>query len=60
MSDTFNEDEIQLNSGVECPGNNSLEPYIGSLLTLDEKNFIDENVLVEIAESNQFTFKYKK
>ena len=54
-----NSDDTEENSGVECPGDKSLEAYMGSLMTLEDKNFHDENILVEIAESN-FAFKYTK
>ena len=51
---------IELNSGVECPGNNSLEPLVGSILTFEEKDFVDEVILVEIAPKDfPFVFKYK-
>lgn len=47
------------NSGVECPGNKSLEPYIGTLLTVEEKTFVDEAILIEVA-AGPFAFKYTK
>jgi hypothetical protein len=48
-----------LNSGEICPGNKSLEPFVGTILTLEEKNFINEFILVEITKDN-FLFKYEK
>lgn len=53
------EENVEWNSGVECPGNISLEPYIGSTMILEDRNFTVESVLVEIA-SPLFFFKYTK
>jgi hypothetical protein len=50
------EDVTEVNSGVECPGNNSLEPYIGTMMTIEERTFIDEAILVEIAVTGPFVF----
>lgn len=48
----------EVNSGVECPGNNSLEPYIGTMMTIEERTFIDEAILIEIAEKSSFVYQY--
>ena len=39
---------VEENTGIECPGK-SLEPYVNTLLTLEEKTFVDEVVLVEVS-----------
>jgi hypothetical protein len=46
------------NSGVECPGI-SLEPCVGTSLTLEEKEFHSQKIMVEIA-CPEFTYSYKK
>ena len=51
---------IEENSGHLCPGNKSLEPYIGTKMNLEEKEFQNEAILVEIATNNTFAFKYEK
>lgn len=43
------ETPTEVNSGVQCPGNKSLEPYIGTVMTLEDATFTDEAILVEIA-----------
>ena len=48
----------EVNSGVLCPGDKSLEPYIGTMMTLEENTFIDEAILVEVAATGPFVFKY--
>lgn len=53
------EENVEFNSGVECPGNHSLEPYIGSSMVLEDKNFISDAILVEVAGPD-FLFKYTK
>ena len=45
------------NSGVEFPGS-SMEPFVGSSLTIDDHEFNNEVVIVEIC-SPKFAFKYK-
>lgn len=50
--------EVEENTGIDCPGE-SLEPYMGTLMTLEDKNFSDEAILVEIADPN-FVFRYQK
>lgn len=50
----------EVNSGVECPGNKSLEPYIGTILTLEDVTFNDEAILVEIATEGSFVFRFTK
>ena len=35
--ENFIQDNIELNSGEICPGNKSLEPFVGTILTLEEK-----------------------
>jgi hypothetical protein len=55
MASTENEGPESIteeNSGVECPGNVSLEPYMGTLMTVEDKLFIDEAILLEIAINN--------
>lgn len=52
--------EVEFNSGVECPGNRSIEPYVGSQLTIEEKEFTNCCILVEVAKDDLFAFKYKK
>jgi hypothetical protein len=42
------DENIEENTGVECPGK-SLEPYVNTLLTFEEKSFLDEVVLVEVS-----------
>ncbi len=49
---------VEVNTGVLCPGNRSMEPFVGSVMTLENKDFIDEAVLCEIGE--QFIFKFQK
>ena len=51
------DDSIEENSGVEFPGE-SLEPYIGSSLTIEDVEFTNEIVIVEIA-SPKYAYKYK-
>ena len=51
-------EDVEENTGIDCPGE-TLEPYIGTLMTLEEKTFLDEAVLVEIGEPN-FVFRYQK
>ena len=43
------ETATEVNSGVQCPGNKSLEPYIGTVMTVEDATFTDEAILVEIA-----------
>ena len=45
------------NSGVEFPGS-SLEPYVGSSLTMEDHDFQNEVVIIEIS-SPKFAFKYE-
>ena len=45
------------NSGVEFPGN-TMEPYVGSSLTIDDHDFHNEVVIVEIS-SPKFAYKYE-
>jgi hypothetical protein len=54
------ESPTELNSGVQCPGNKSLEPYIGTVMTLEDATFTDEAILVEIAQDGLFAFQYTK
>jgi len=32
-----NEEGVEFNSGVDCPGGKSLEAYIGTAMTLEQK-----------------------
>lgn len=41
---------VEVNTGVQCPGNRSMEPFVGSVMTLEDKDFINEAVLCEIGE----------
>lgn len=59
MAQTTSED-VEMNSGVECPGNRSLEAYCGTSIDLKEKNFVHEAILVEVAPKNNFFFKFTK
>ncbi len=52
-------ENVEVNSGVECPGNHSLEPYIGSSMVLEDKVFTNDAVLVEVASPN-FLFNFTK
>jgi hypothetical protein len=45
-------ENVEENSGVECPGNKSLEPFIGTMVTLEEKLFLKEVILVEVANES--------
>ena len=42
------ENKNENNSGVEFPGN-TMEPYMGSSLTIDDHDFHQEVVIVEIS-----------
>jgi len=53
-------EDVEMNSGVECPGERSLEPYVGSVMTLEDRLFMSEAILVEIAPKDHFAFKFKK
>ena len=53
----FIERKSEENSGVAFPGN-SMEPYVGSSLTIDDHDFHNEVVIVEIS-SPKFAFKYE-
>lgn len=55
--ETTNED-IERNTGVEFPGQ-SLEPLIGTQLTLEEKEFQNEVVFVEYGNPS-FAYSYVK
>jgi hypothetical protein len=33
---TCEDDEVEVNSGVECPSSKSLEPFVGSTLTVGD------------------------
>jgi len=53
-----NEEISEENSGVEPPGQ-SLEPLVGSMITLEDKDFSNCLVFVEIAAPD-FVFKFRK
>lgn len=53
-----NEEFVEMNTGVQCPGETSLEPFVGSVMTLEDKSFLDEAILCEIGD--QFVYKFKK
>lgn len=59
MEQEMEEENVEFNSGIECPGNQSLEPFIGSSMVLKDREFTTEAILVEIASPN-FLFKYTK
>lgn len=60
MRESPSQDEnVEENTGIECPGNKSLEVYIGSLMTLEDSQFLEECILVEVSE-RQFAYKYTK
>ena len=42
---------------MTCPGK-SLEPFVGSNMTLKDKTFVNEYILVEIASS--FAYRFEK
>ena len=43
------EGSTELNTGVECGPNNSIEAYCGSALAVEEKLFVNEMICAEIA-----------
>ena len=49
--------KIEENSGVEFPGM-SVEPYVGSSLTINDHDFHNEIMIVEIKNPN-FAYKYE-
>ena len=51
-------DENEINSGVACPGK-SIEQLCGANMTIEDKNFYNQVILVEIATPN-FAFKFEK
>ena len=53
-----NDADAEVNSGVEFPGD-SLEQYIGTSLTFEERNFANEAFIAEVAAPN-FVYKYQK
>lgn len=59
MKDTQDEN-VEENSGIELPGNQSLEPYVGTAQVMKDFNFHGCVLVVEISANNQFAFKYKK
>lgn len=60
VSNNDQTEEVEENSGVECPGNKSIEPYIGTQLTLEQKDFVSNVIVVEVGYNNQFGFKFRK
>jgi hypothetical protein len=56
--DMRDDSQTETNSGVECPGM-SLEPCVGTSLTLEEKEFHSQKIMVEISNPD-FAFSYKK
>ena len=42
--------EVEENTGIEIGGNKSLEHYLGSALTLEDRLFINEAIVVEVAD----------
>jgi hypothetical protein len=53
-------EDVEMNTGIDCPGERSLEPFVGSVMNLEQKSFLNEAILVEIAASDKFAYKYKK
>lgn len=51
-------DGNEQNSGVDCPGK-SIEALCGANMTIEDKNFHNQIILVEIATPS-FAFKYEK
>ena len=52
------EEDIEENTGVEGPGT-SLEPLMGTSITLEEKDLSSCVIVVEIGTPN-FSFRFKK
>jgi hypothetical protein len=50
--------DCELNSGVECPGK-SIEQLCGANMTIEDKSFYNQVILVEIA-TPKFAFKFEK
>lgn len=53
-------EDVEMNTGIDCPGESSLEPFVGSVMTLENRLFLNEAILVEIAPNDAFAYKYKK
>ena len=53
-----NNEDVEENTGIEAPGK-SLEPLVGTMITLEEKDYNEHLVLVEIGTPS-FAFKYTK
>jgi len=56
QEETENDEEVETNTGVEFPGM-SYEPIVGTAYTLEEKDFVNDIVLIEIAQPN-FLYKF--
>ena len=56
-SDSGEESKSETNSGVSFPGE-SIEPYVGSILTIEEFEFMNKVVVVEIGSPN-FAYQYE-
>jgi hypothetical protein len=54
----MSEDESEENSGVSSPGQ-SMEPLCGSSITLDDKEYRNSIIVVEVGV-NGFAYKYVK
>jgi hypothetical protein len=56
--ETQENEDVERNTGVEFPGQ-SLEPLVGTNMTVDEKEFKEEVVFVEYGHPG-FTYQYMK
>lgn len=56
QEETENDEEVEINTGVEFPGH-SFEHVVGTAYTVDEKDFSNEIVFIEFAQPN-FLYKF--
>ena len=61
MQDASQDPDVEVNSGVEFPGE-SLEPFISTASTLEDDTLENSHVIVEIKDvaTGQFAFKFIK
>lgn len=45
-------DNVEENSGVDFPGQ-QLEQYIGTTLSFEDKSYVNELIVIEVASSNK-------
>lgn len=50
--------DVEENSGVDFPGE-SIEPYVGTSLNFEDKEFTTELIVVEVGTS-KFAYKYEQ